>query len=443
MNKLNIVTDVIEKAKKLGATDVDAIIIDSVSVDTEVRLKNVVNIERSENIALGLRVIINGKQAIVSTSDLNEKSLNSMIKRVVEMAKVIPENPHILLADKEQLVKEIKELNLYDDNEPSAENLIRQAKETEEFALSNDKITNSYGASAGYYASKIYFATSNGFMHSYRSSGNSLSVSVLAGKDANMQRDYAYSQARFAEDLKTPEELGKEAARRAIEKMNPRKLSTCEIPVIFDKRIAKGLLGAFASAVNGSSISRGTSFLVDHLGKEIFNSSINIIDDPFIIKGLSSRPFDAEGIMGSKLNIIENGVLKHYFLDLQTSSKLKMQSTGHAMRGLSSAPTPSCSNLYIEAGKDSLENMIKSIKKGLLVTEIFGHGANIITGDYSQGASGFYIENGEILYPVSEITIASNLKAIFSQMTPASDLKFETSINSPSLLIEKMTVAGV
>jgi len=202
-------------------------------------------------------------------------------------------------------------------------------------------------------------------------------------------------------------------------------------------------LATGASAVAGSSVSRGTSFLVDHLGKEIFKSNINIVDDPFIIKGLGSRPFDAEAIEGKKLAIIEKGVLNHYFLDLQTANKLKMETTGHAMRSLASAPSPSATNLYMEKGKDSLEDMIKSIKKGLLITETFGHGANIVTGEYSQGAVGFYIENGQIVYPVNEITIASDLKTMFNQITPANDLKFESSIESPSLLIDRMTIAGI
>ena len=442
MNKLNIASDIISKALKLGASDADAIIIDSTSLNTEVRLEKLINIERSENRALGLRVLINGQQAIVSTADLSKDSLDNMLERCIAMAKVTPKNPHLSLATKEQMAKEIKNLDLYDANEPSAEELIKRATETEQFALSNEAITNSEGASASYYTNKIYFVTSNGFARSYQTSGSALSVSVLAGKNENMQADYAFSQARFAESLKSSKEIGMEAANRTINKLNPRKLATGEMPVIFDKRVARGLLGAFASSVNGSSISRGTSFLIDHLGKEIFTSKVNIIDDPFILRALGSRSFDAEGFLGEKLNIIENGVLNHYFLDLQTASKLKMQSTGHAVRGISSSPSPSCTNLYMQAGESSLEEMIKSIKKGLLVTEVFGHGANIVTGEYSQGAGGFYIENGEIVYPVSEITIASNLKSMFSQIIPASDLKFESNVNSPSLLIEKMTVAG-
>jgi PmbA protein len=440
---MKILNEVIDKAIKQGASDVDAILINSSDLSAEVRLGNVIGLERSESMAIGLRVLINGKQAMVSSADLNSNSLDKVVERAIAMAKVTPVNPHLFLAREDQLAKEFKELNLYDANEPSAEKLIELAKEIEQSALDNKEITNSDGASTGYQSSKIHFATSKGFQHSYQTSSSGRSLSVIAGKGENMQTDYAYSVARFAQDIKSSKEIGLEAAKRAIEKLNPRKLNTAEMPVIFERRLANLLLGSFAGAINGFSISRGTSFLIDHLGKEIFNPNINIIDDPFIIKGLGSRPFDAEGIMGSKMNIIENGVLNSYLLDLQTASKLKMETTGHASRGLSSAPTPSTTNMYMEAGTTSVDDMIKSMKKGLLITDILGHGANIVTGEYSQGVAGFYIENGEIAYPVSEMTIASNLKEMFKNMIPASDLKFEGSTNSPSLLVEKMIVAGV
>jgi PmbA protein len=443
MNRLNLLENVINKALKLGASDADAIIIDSTSLSSEVRLEKLINIERSENAAIALRVLIDQKQAIVSTENFSPESLDSIIDRSIAMAKVTPHNPHLFLASRDQMSDESIDLNLYDSYEPSAENLIDQAKIAENFALGDKRITNSEGAAAHYQSGKIYFATSKGFIKSYQTSSSALSVSVIAGKDKNMQTGDAYSISRFAEDLRSEKEIGLEAANQAINKMNPRKLSTAEMPVIFDRKMAGGILGAFSRAVNGSSISRGTSFLMNHLGKDIFKNNINIIDDPFIKKGLGSHPFDAEAISGRKLNIVENGILNSYFLDLQTASKLNLQTTGHAMRGLSSAPSPGPSNLYMQAGQNSLEDMIKSIKKGLLVTEVFGHGANIVTGDYSQGVGGFYIENGKISYPVSEITIASNLKYMFGNIIPADDLKFEYSINSPSLLIEKMTVAGV
>ena len=442
-NRLNLLNDLIDDAKKQGATDVDAIIIDSSSLGSEVRLGKPTNLEYSKEESIGLRILINQQQAIVSTADFSKNSLNNMLERAISMAKATPANQHLFLATKDQIAQQIKELNLYDDYEPTAEELLEKSKEAESFAMQNEAIVNSDGAGAGYQCNKVYFAASNGFNHSYKTSRSSISVSVLAGKDENMQTGYDFSTARFIKDLKSPKEIGLEAARRTIDKLFPHKIPSAEMPVIFENRVANRLLGAFSSAINGSSISRGTSFLIDHLGLEIFNPEIKIIDDPFIIKGQASRPFDAEAIMGSKLNIVENGILNHYLLDLQTADKLKMKTTGHATRGLSSSPSPSSSNMYIENGKASVKEMIKDIKKGLYITEIFGHGANIVTGEYSQGAAGFYIENGELTYPVSEITIASNLKSMFKQMIPANDLNFDSSINSPSLLIKKMTVAGL
>lgn len=443
MNKLDLISNLIAESIKQGATDADAIMIDSSSLSAEVRMGKPTNIEYSQDMSVALRVLINQQQAIVSTSDFNKDSLDNIVERAIAMAKVTPKNPHLFLATKDQLCSEIKELNIYDSQEISAETLLDNAKEAEDTALNNKKITNSDGASAATTKSKVYFATSNGFRHHYETSMNSAVISVIAGKDENMQTGYDFSMARFAQDLKKPKDLGAKAAENTIAKLFPKKIASAELPVIFENYIAAGLLGAFSGAINGSSISRGTSFLCDHLEKEIFNPTINIIDDPFIIKGLASRAFDAEAILGEKLNIVENGILKAYLLDIQTAHKLNMQTNARASRGLSSTPSPSSSNMYISPGKESLQNMISSIKKGLFITEAFGSGANIVTGEYSQGVAGFLIENGRLTYPVSEITIAGNLKNMFMQMIPADDLKFDRGINSPSLFIEKMTIAGV
>jgi PmbA protein len=443
MSKLDIINKLIETSIAQGATEADAIMVDSSSLTTEVRMGKPTNIEYSQDMSVALRVLINQQQAIVSTSDFDKHSLDSIVERAIAMAKVTPTNPHLFIATKEQICSEIKELNIYDATETSAETLLDTAKEIEDAALENKDITNSDGASASASKNKLYFATSNGFCHSYQTSMNSSVVSVIAGKDKNMQTGHDFSIARFAEDLRKPKEIGKKAAEKTVAKLFPQKIASAELPVIFENHIAAGLLGAFAGAINGSSISRGTSFLCDSLGKEIFNPKINIIDDPFIIKGLASRAFDAEAISGEKLNIIEDGILKHYLLDLQTAHKLNMQTNARATRSLSSTPSPSISNMYISPGKESLKNMISSIKKGLFITDGFGSGANIITGEYSQGVSGFLIENGKITSPVSEITIAGNLKTMFMKMIPATDLTFDSSINSPSLFIEKMTIAGV
>lgn len=442
MKNIEIIDYVISKAKSLGATDADAIIIGSQDLSAEVRLGKIINLDRSESKSLGLRILIDQQQAIVSTSDFQRSVLDKIIEQAVAMAKVTPKNEHLYISTKEQYAQQFPDLDLYDDKEPSPDELIELVKNAEEYALADKRITNSEGASAGYGNSEIVFANSNGFSNSSKKSSSSYYVSVIAGEGEDMQSSYSYSQARHGQDLKSPEEVGKEAARKTIEKLKPRKIDTGEMSIIIDRRIAGQFISYLASAVNGSAISRGTSFLLDSLGEKCFQDNINIIDDPFIIRGLASRAFDGEGIAGKRLNIVDNGVLTNYFLDLETASKLKMTTTGHASRSLSSSPSPSNSNLYLEAGKMSVSEMVKSIKKGILINETFGHGAKIVNGDYSQGAVGFYIENGEIQYPVSEITIASNLKEIFAQMIPASDLKFESSINSPSLFIEKMIVAG-
>lgn len=443
MNRLEMLQDIINDAKKHGASDAEAIIIDSISNSIEVRLGKPTSIEYSQDESIGLRVLIDGQQAIASTSDFSKDSLNALIEKSIFMAKSVPKNPHLFLAKEDQLCKNFRDLKLYDDYEPTTEKLLEVATESESIALEEKEISNSEGSAAGFSKNKIYFATSTGFSHEYKTSYFSQSTSVIAGKDEHMQTDYGYTVARFWQDLQSPKDVGSEAGKRAAKKLYPKKITSSVLPVIFENRIASSLLSAFLAAINGSSISRGTSFLIDSLEKEIFNSSINIIDDPFIIKGLSSRPFDGEGLEGKKLNLVEKGILKDLLLDLQTASKLGKTSNGRAGRGLSSIPTPSSSNSYIKEGSCSLDETVKSIKNGLLITSIFGHGANVITGEYSQGAAGFYIENGEILYPVSEITIAGNLKEMFKAMTPLSDLKMEKSINSPSLLVEKMTIAGV
>lgn len=442
MDKLDLIASILDKAKQKGATEADAIIVDSSSLNTEVRLGKLVSSERSENIAIALRVLIDKKQAMISSSNLQRDSLDEIVERAISMAKVTPPNPDLRIASSDEYAKEILDLDLYDVYEPGVDILIETAKGAEDAAFSNKLISNSEGSSAFYATNSIYFATSNGFLHQYNTSTSGFSLEVIAGEGENMQTGSSYSIARYSDDLKSPQTVGKEAAAKAIRKLNPQKFSTEQLPVIFDYRVARGILGAFASAINGSNLSKGTSFLCDSLNKNIFNENISIIDDPFIIRGLSSRPFDAEAIKGSKLNLVEGGMLKHYLLDIQTANKLKMQTNGHATRGLSSAPQPSSSNLYLLAGKTKLDDMIKSLKKGLIITEVFGHGANIVTGDYSQGAAGLYIENGEVVYPVNEITIAGNLVNMFKSMIPADDLKFEASVNTPSLLFENLTIGG-
>jgi len=439
-NSLEILQDLIKKAKQNGADMADAVSFSSKDVSVSRRFGKPEELERSESTDIGLRVFVGKKQAMVSTTDTAH--LDGLVKRAVEIARVAPEDEYSELATKEMLATEFKELDIYDNSEPTAEKLIKLADKAEAKALSYNGITNSEGADAGYSSSAINIATSNGFAHSYKRSYFSIGVSVLAGEGTNMERDYEYSTACFMEDLESPEEIGKIAAERTLKRLNPRKVATCKVPVVFEPRIAKSLLGYFAGAINGSSIARGTSFLKEKMGQQIFNNGVNIIDNPHIIRGLASKPFDAEGVQNSKMALVKDGVLQTWLLDIRSANQLELKTKGHAARGTGSQPSPQPTNLYMENGNCTPEELIADIKNGLFVTEAFGMGVNGLTGDYSQGASGFWIENGEIKYPVSEITIASNLLNMYLSLIPANDLKFKHGTNSPTVMISEMTIAG-
>ncbi len=439
---LNIITSLIENAKKKGATAADAICFISTSTSVATRLNKLENVERSESRGFGLRVLIGKKQAIVSSTDTGPETLEELATRAVNMAQLAPEDKYIGLAEESMLSKTVMELDLFDGLEPSTDELLARALKAEAVALSGKGITNSEGADASYGQNNIAIATSNGFAAEYKTSMSSISVSVLAGEGANMERDYDFSSTRFASDLESAEKIGVTAAEKALKRLNPRRVKTCSVPVIFDPRVAKSLIGAVSSAVNGASVARGSTFLKDSMGKSIFQNGINIINDPHIKRGLGSKPYDAEGVANRKMSLVEDGVLQNWLLDIRSANQLGLITNGCASRGLASPPSPSCSNLYMENGVESPESLIKNIKSGFYVTETFGMGVNLITGDYSQGASGFWIENGEILYPVNELTIAGSLSEMFLSLTPANDLEFRYSTNSPTLLIEKMTVAG-
>jgi PmbA protein len=285
-------------------------------------------------------------------------------------------------------------------------------------------------------------AASNGFARAYANSSHSLSVSVIAGEGTEMEGDYDYTAAVFAADLESPEALGASAGGKAIKRLNPKKAETAAVPIVFDTRVSKSLVGHLSAAINGSSVARGASFLKDKMDERIFPQYINIVDDPLRKRGLKSRPFDGEGIITRRMNLIENGHLKTWIMDLRSARQLGLKTTGHASRGTSSPPSPSSSNLYLEPGKMSLKELIADINQGLYVNELIGFGVNGVTGDYSRGASGFWIENGEISYPVSEVTIAGNLNDMFANLSVADDLQFRYGIDAPTVRVEGMTVAG-
>nr|WP_321394339.1 metallopeptidase TldD-related protein [Emcibacter sp.] len=430
-------------AQKAGADQADAVFFSSESESVSWRLGKMEDVERSESSDLGLRVIIGKKQAIVSSSDLGQANLDTLVERALDMARNAPEDPWCGLADKNLLAGKIPEgLDLYDDTKIAAEKLKEMARETEELALEVDGITNSQGASAGTSATSIALCNSDGFAQTYQSSSFSLSVSVIAGSGTGMERDYSYSSKRHLEDLDTPANIAREATERALRRLNPQKVKTTQVPVIFDPRVSRTLVGHLASAVNGQSIARGTSFLKESLNRRIFPADIRIIDDPHICRGVSSRPFDGEGVANGKMDLIRDGVLQNWILDSSSARQLGLQTNGHASRGTSSPPHPSSSNLYLAAGKPSPAELMADIKSGFYVTELIGMGVNGITGDYSRGASGFWIENGELTYPVNEITIAGNLKDMFLCLSAASDLELKYGTDAPTLRIEKMMLAG-
>lgn len=441
---LDRITDLLARAKKAGADDADAVYVEGTSLSVAQRLGKMEKLERSEGADLGLRVLIGKKQAVVSSSDVSDSALDQLVERAVAMAKNAPEDPYCGIADPSELAEtfDVDGLELCEPGEVSQEKLIEWATACEEAARSVDGITNSEGADAGWGSHQITLAATNGFANTYIGSGSHISVCVLAGTGTAMERDYDYDSAVFSTDLRDPAEIGLEAANRTLRRLNPRKVKSTQVPLIYDPRVSGSIVGHLAGAINGAAIARGTSFLLEAMGKEVFAPNITIVDNPHRKRGLRSKPFDAEGVANTKRNLIENGVLQTWIMDLRSARQLGLKSTGNASRGAGSLPSPSTTNLYMEPGTVSPHDMIKDVKQGLYITDMIGSSINGVTGDYSRGASGFWIENGEIAYPVSEITVAGNLKDMFKSVTAANDLTFKYGTNAPTLRIDGMTVAG-
>ena len=430
------------RAKKAGADTGDAVHVESRSLSVAQRLGAPEKLERSESADVGLRVFVGKKQAIVSSSDISDDALGELAERAVAMAAAVPEDPHCGLADAEQLATEFPTLDMCDAHEPDAETLIDWANRAEDAARAVDGVTNSEGAEAGWGQARVSVIASNGFAQTYAGSHYSLSASVLAGTGTGMERDYDYTGAVYGDDLESPEEIGRSAGERTVKRLNPKKVASGTVPVIYDPRVSRSLVNHFANAVNGAAIARDTSFLKECMGEQIFPDNINIIDDPHRHRGLRSKPFDGEGLPNERRSIIEDGVLTTWFLDLRSARQLGLETTGHASRGAGSPPSPSATNLYMDNGSISRDDMIGEIKSGLYVTELIGFGVNGLTGDYSRGAAGFWIEDGELAYPVSEVTIAGNLKDMFLGLTAADDLNLRYGVDAPTLRIEGMTLAG-
>jgi len=439
---LSLLDDLIAKAKKAGADAADALVFESAALSHAQRLGELERLEREESRDLGLRVFRGQRQAFVSSTDFADDTLDQLVTRAIDMLASVPEDPYCGLASRDQLATRFPEIDLLDPEEPAPEVLIERAKVCEEAARAVPGVTNSEGAEASWGRTGIALATSEGFAGSYARTGHSISVSVLAGEGLGMERDYDFTSAVYGCDLEAPETVGRQAGERAVKRLKPKKPQTGSVPVIFDPRVAGSLLGHLAGAINGTSIARGTSFLKDHLGKQLFAPGITVTDDPHRVRGLRSKPFDGEGLANRATNLIDDGCLTTWVLDLSSAKQLGLQSTGHAARGTGGPPSPSVTNLYMAPGKVSPAELMADIAQGFYVTELMGMGVNGVTGDYSRGAAGFWIEQGEIAYPVGEATIAGNLKDIYARLTPADNLVFKYGTNAPTLRVEGMTLAG-
>jgi PmbA protein len=433
-------------ARRAGADQADALAVRSVSLAVEVRDGAVEESERSEGDDLGLRVIVGHKQAVVSTNDLKGDGFDALAERAVAMARAAPDDRFAGLADVSQLARDVAQevaaLDLLDPEMPDVNVLEERAREAEAAGLAVRGVTKSGGASASAGIGGLVLVTSHGFHGATIASRHGISMTAIAGDGTGMERDYDFSSTLHASDLENARAIGRRAGERAVERLNPRKVTTRRVPVVFDSRISGSMVGHLASAANGSSIARKTSFLREKLGEKIFASGIHIIDDPLRHRGLRSRPFDAEGIAGRSRHLVEDGQLKTWILDCTTARELSLETTGHAQRGVSSTPSPGPSNLHMAPGGKSPDELIADIADGFFITDMIGMGVNLVTGDYSRGASGFWIENGERTYPVSEVTIAGHLSEMFASLVPANDLVFRYGTNAPTLRVEGMTVAG-
>ena len=432
----------VDAARRAGADTADAIAMRSVSQGIQVRDGEVEESERAESDDVGLRVLVGRRQAVVSTNDIRGDGIAALAERAVAMARVAPDDPYVGLADVTELARDFPELDLLDPDLPDVKVLERRALSAEQAALAVKGVSKSDGASASVGLGGIVLVTSHGFHGAYMSSRHSISMSAIAGEGTAMETDYDYTSALHAADLDDPETIGRRAGERTVKRLNPRKVDTRRLPVVFDPRVAGSLVGHLASAVNGSSIARKTSFLKDKLGQRVFAPGIRIVDDPLRRRGLQSHPFDAEGVAARPLALVDDGIVAAWLLDCATARELGLKTTGHAQRGASSAPSPGATNLHLEAGSVSPDELIGDIKEGFYVDNLIGMGTNLVTGDYSRGAAGRWIENGKLTYPVSEVTIAGHLFDLFRSLAPANDLKFRYGTNSPTVRVEGLTIAG-
>ena len=442
MNFEETAQNIIDLTLKAGASDCDVVLAKSHGKSISCRFQKIEDLDESNEKTIGIRALVDQRQAFVSSSDIETDNVDKLVTKCVEMAKLAPIDDTAVLGDSSMFEHDAPDLDLFEKEEVNTETLIEAVKECEDAALSVKGITNSEGAGASSSKGEFFLATSNGFQGGYQSSSSSVSCSVLAGQGQDMERDYEYAVKRHISDLPSAKEIGLSAAEKTLKRLNAKKISSTKLPVVFDKRISNDLLAYLASSISGTSIARGTSFLKDSLGKQIFNKDVTIIDDPAINRGLGSKPFDGEGVKVEKRELVSNGKLNTWILNTSTAKKLGLKTTGNASRSVGSPPGVSTSNLYMTNGLTSYDDILSSINYGFYATELIGMGVNLVTGDYSMGASGMLIEKGEITHAVSEVTIASNLKEIFMNLSAANDLEFKYRTNAPTVLIESMTLAG-
>lgn len=437
------VAHIVEAARKAGADAADAIYYCDASTSVSMRLGALEDVSRSEGEGISLRLFVGHRSASVSSTDMEREKLDALVDRAYAMAREAPEDPYAGLAPEDRLLCEApRDLDLDDGSEADPEGLRQRALEAEDAARAVKGVTNSEGGSAGHSRTRLAIATSTGFTGGYGTSGHSTSASVLAGEGSAMQRDYDWHSAHYLSDLGTAEKIGTRAGERAVAKMNPARMSSGAMPVLFDPRIGSTFVSALIGAISGSAITRRTSFLLDRLGEQVFAPGITIVDDPYRARGLRSRPFDGEGLPVAAGRLIDHGVLTSWLLDSASARQLGLQPTGHATRGLGGAPGVGTGNVHIEPGQRTPAELMADVATGVYVTELMGHGLNAVTGDYSIGASGFRITGGVIGEPVAEFTIAGNMKDMFLDLAAANDLEFRFGTNVPTLRTDSMTVAS-
>jgi PmbA protein len=433
----------IDRVRRAGADAADAVCSASASESVSIRLGKLEDVGRSESEYVSLRAFVGSRSASIGSSDMSDAALDELASRAVAMARLAPEDPYAGLAPQDRLLTgAYPDLDLEDPAEPSPAQLRTIAEAAEDAARAVAGVTNSEGGSASSGRGLFALATSHGFTGAYSTTSHGLSASVVAGEGSGMQRDYAWRSAHHAADLPSAEEIGSQAGERAVARLNPGRLTSGPMPVIFDPRVGGSLIGHLTGAMSGSSIARRSSFLLDRLDDLLFDSKVVITDEPHRLRGLSSRPFDGEGLPTAARNLVENGKVTGWLMDSASARQLGLQPTGHAARGHGGAPGVGTSNLHLAAGSVSPAELMADIKDGVYITELIGMGVNGVTGDYSRGASGVRIVNGELAEPVAEFTIAGNLLEMFKALTPANDLEWYRAVNVPTIRVDGMVIAG-